>query len=123
MMRSQSVFRLCGLLLVFTLAAPQLARAQSGPAVTRDPLWNGMLIGAGVGAAAGMLFAPQALCGAHDTECSVIVRAVIGIPALAGGIGIGALVDGLSNRSATVPFRDGRTVKPKLSGVQMTVTF
>jgi hypothetical protein len=122
-MRSRSVFRRGGLLLILTLAAPHLAHAQSGQSGTRDPLWNGMLIGAGVGAAAGMLFAPQALCGSHDTECSVIVRTVIGIPALAGGIGIGALVDGLSSRDAAVPVRDGRSVTPKLSGVQMTVKF
>jgi hypothetical protein len=45
-----------------------------------------------------MLIAPQALCGAHDTECSTIVRVAIGLPAIAGGVGIGALVDGLMSR-------------------------
>jgi hypothetical protein len=75
-----------------------------------------MLIGAGVGAAAGMLFAPPALCGSDDTECSVIVRTVIGIPALAGGIGVGVLVDGLSNRSADCaiprrPYRQAEIVR------------
>ena len=122
-MRYRSLLRLCALLFVLTLAVPHLALAQSGPAATRDSLWNGMLIGAGIGAAAGMLLAPQALCGGHDTECAVIVRAAIGIPAVAGGIGIGALVDGLASREATVPGRAGGAAKPRLSGVQMTVRF
>src|SRR5690349_5301289 len=65
MMRYRSVFRLCLLLLVITLAVPQLAHAQSAQSGKRDRLWNGMLIGAGVGAVAGMLVAPQALCGSN----------------------------------------------------------
>ena len=115
--------RLCLLLVVITLAVPYVASAQPSQKNDRDSLWNGMLIGAGVGAAAGMLFAPQALCGSHDTECAVIVRAAVGLPVLAGGIGIGALVDGLMSRDGTVPFPNGRAAKPKLSGVQLTVRF
>ena len=122
-MRNRCVLRLCLLLLVATLAVPNLAGAQTSSSGDRDKLWNGMLIGAGVGAVAGMLVAPQALCGSHDTECAVIVRAAIGLPAIAGGIGIGALVDGLTSRDATVPFTNGRGRKPKLSGVQMTIRF
>jgi hypothetical protein len=59
-----------------------------------------MLIGAGIGAAVGMLVMPQMMCGAHDTECSTIVRAVIGLPAIAGGLGIGALVDAVNKKDA-----------------------
>jgi len=72
----------------------------------RDSLVNGMLIGAGIGAVAGMLVAPPAFCGAHDTECATIVRVAIGLPAIAGGIGVGALVDALHNdaRPAGVAF-------------------
>ena len=66
----------------------------------RDSLANGMLIGAGIGAAVGMLVMPQMLCGAHDTECSTIVRAVIGLPSIAGGLGIGALVDAVNKKDA-----------------------
>lgn len=122
-MRDRSIFRLCLLLIVMTLAVPYAANAQALQKNDPDSLWNGMLIGAGVGAAAGMLFAPQALCGSHDTECAVIVRAAIGLPVLAGGIGIGALVDGLMRRDGTEPFPNGRAEKPKLSGVQLTVRF
>jgi hypothetical protein len=66
----------------------------------RDSLVNGMLIGAGIGAAAGMLVAPRAFCGAHDTECATIVRVAIGLPAIAGGLGVGALVDALNKDDA-----------------------
>lgn len=97
-MRHRFVARLFVLLLIMMLAVPQLAQAQTASRPKGDRLWNGMLIGAGVGAVAGMLIAPQALCGSHDTECAVIVRAAIGLPAIAGGIGIGALVDGLTSR-------------------------
>jgi hypothetical protein len=72
---------------------------QRDPSNDRDSLWNGMLIGAGIGAAVGMLIAPPAFCGGqHDTECATIVRAAIGLPAIAGGIGLGALIDGLQSR-------------------------
>ena len=65
-----------------------------------DSLANGMLIGAGIGAAIGMLVLPQTMCGGHDTECATIVRAAVGLPVIAGGIGIGALVDGLHKQRA-----------------------
>ena len=116
-MRSRSAFRLCLLLLAISLAVPHLAHAQSAQGGKRDRLWNGMLIGAGVGAVAGMLVAPQALCGSNDTECAVIVRAAIGLPAIAGGIGIGALIDGLNSRSPSAQRGFG------VRGLQMTVRF
>ena len=123
-MRHRSVFRLCALLLVLTLAVPNLALAQANQNNDRDRLWNGMLIGAGIGAAVGMLFAPPALCGGgHDTECAMIVRATLGFGSIAAGVGIGALVDGLQSRDASTQLPSGRAVKPRLSGVQMTVRF
>ena len=123
-MRRRCVVRLCLLLLVVTLAVPSVARAQSNQNNDRDRLWNGMLIGAGIGAAVGMLVAPPAFCGGgHDTECAMIVRATIGLGSIAGGVGIGALVDGLQQRDASMPFANGRASRPRLSGVQMTVRF
>jgi hypothetical protein len=123
-MRHRFVLRLCGLLFVLTLAVPNLASAQTARGGNRDRLWNGMLIGAGVGAAVGMLMAPPAFCGGgNDTECATIVRATIGLASIAGGIGIGALVDGLTNRDAAVPFDNGRARRPRVSGLQMTVRF
>jgi len=120
MMRSRSVFRLCLVLVMLTLAWPAQAHAQSK---TGDSLRNGILIGAGVGAVVGMVLAPPAFCGGNDSECAAIVRVAIGLPAIAGGVGIGALVDGLHKRDSAVPFTNGRSTKPRLSGVQMTVRF
>ena len=57
-MRYRSVFRLCLVLMVITLAWPAQAHAQGK---SGDRLWNGTLIGASVGAAVGMLIAPPAL--------------------------------------------------------------
>lgn len=107
-----------------TLAVPNLALAQSSAAKDRDRLWNGMLIGAGIGAAVGMLIAPPAFCGGgHDTECAMIVRATIGLGSIAAGVGIGALVDGLQRRDATLPFGATRPRQPRLSGMQVSVRF
>jgi hypothetical protein len=122
-MRHRFVLRLCLLLLVITLSLPTLAQAQTRQRSDRDRLWNGMLIGAGIGAAVGMLIAPPAFCGGHDTECAAIVRATIGLGSLAGGIGVGALVDGLMSRDAAVPFDKGRARRPRVSGLQMRVRF
>ena len=119
-MRNRSVCRLGLLLLLITLTLPNLAQAQTNQSKDRDKLWNGMLIGAGIGAVVGMLVAPPAFCGNNDSECAAIVRVAIGLPAIAGGVGIGALVDGLQSRDASVPFR---ATKPRLSGVQMSVRF
>ena len=126
-MRNRSSFMLGLLLLVALLSMPTRAFAQGDSAAPlqlshavanvplpapqhtvfsqrdvrkRDSLANGMLIGAGIGAAVGMLVMPQVMCGAHDTECSTIVRAAIGLPAIAGGLGIGALVDAVNRKDA-----------------------
>ena len=122
-MRNRSVSRLSVLVLLVTLAIPDFANAQASDREDHDKLWNGMLIGEGIGAAVGMIVAPPAFCGGNDTECAAIVRATIGLASIAAGIGIGALVDGLHYRDATAPFAQGRRVKPRVSGVQMTLTF
>ena len=109
-----------GLLIVVTFANAGMTQAETNQAPLfqisqsqkRDSIWNGLLIGAGVGAVAGMLIAPPAFCGSHDSECATIVRVAIGLPAIAGGIGIGALVDGLQSRRTTA-----------LSGVQISWRF
>jgi hypothetical protein len=112
----------CPLLLAATLALPNIAHAQPRDTNDHDRLWNGMLIGAAIGAAVGMLIAPPAFCGGgHDTECATIVRATIGLGSIAAGVGVGALVDGLMSRDASMPFGNTRSPTPRLSGVQMTV--
>ena len=123
-MRHRSACRLGALLLVISLAVPNLAIAQTNQNNDRDRLWNGMLIGAGIGAAVGMLIAPPAFCGGgHDTECAMIVRATFGLGSIAAGVGIGALVDGLQSHDASMRLANGRAMKPRLSGAQMTVRF
>lgn len=123
-MRHRSASRLVVLLLLITLILPTVAQAQTNQRDDRDKLWNGILIGAGVGAAVGMLIAPPAFCGGrHDSECAMIVRATFGLASIAGGIGIGALVDGLQSRDASTPFRNGRATRPRLAGAQMIVNF
>ncbi len=125
-MRNRSLLRLGLLLLLAVLALPNRVAADDDsvplrsltqaamrlPAETpnnnvlfqngrrRDSLANGMLIGAGIGAVVGMLVVPQAMCGSNDSECTTIVRVVVGLPSIAGGLGIGALVDGLHKQNA-----------------------
>jgi hypothetical protein len=75
------------------------AAGQTEPAAkaarSSDSSWDGALIGAGIGVVAGMLVAPRVMCGPDDGECSAIVRAAIGLPSVAGGVGLGWLVDRL----------------------------
>ena len=81
-------------------ALPDAAFSQADVEPKRDSLANGMLIGGAIGVVAGMLVVPRVMCGANDSECSTIVRAAIGLPVIAGGVGIGALVDGLHKQGA-----------------------
>ena len=53
----------------------------------RDSVWDGALIGAGVGAASGYLWA-FGQCGTNDSECF----AIAGTVGIIGGAGIGAAV-------------------------------
>ncbi|MPZ17666.1 MAG: hypothetical protein GEV06_07125 [Luteitalea sp.] len=68
------------------------ARRQPPQVRQRDSIWNGVLIGAGVGAAGGFLWA-QNICDGNDSECSAIATPV-GVLAGAGiGTAVGAIVD------------------------------
>ena len=62
----------------------------------RDSVWDGLLIGGGIGAAGGYLWARH-LCGPNDPECF----AIAGTVGVLGGVGIGAtigaIVDALHN--------------------------
>jgi hypothetical protein len=117
------------ILLVAAAAVPAVAHAgdSADPAMSfqnnqsgrRDSLWNGVLIGAAAGVVAGMLIAPPAFCGSHDSECATIVRVAVGLPAIAGGIGIGALVDGLNSRDD----RLGSPAGPRRRGAGVAVTW
>ena len=60
----------------------------------RDSVWNGLLIGAGVGAAGGALWGLKT-CGSNDDECFAIAGPV-GIISGAGiGAAVGAVADAL----------------------------
>jgi hypothetical protein len=134
-MRNLSILTLC--LLVLIAGVPSVATAQVKIARAsflsdntsvqraendRDSLWSGMLIGAGVGAAVGMLIAPPAMCPGNDTECATIVRVVIGLPAIVGGLGVGALVDGLMSRSHR-PGQTNRGAGVRPIGIRFTTSF
>ena len=65
----------------------QNARVTSGQ---RDSIWNGLLIGAGIGAVGGYVWARNE-CGSNDAECSAITNPV----GILVGAGIGAAVGGI----------------------------
>jgi hypothetical protein len=92
--------------------------------------WDGMLIGAGAGIAAGLLWT-RAECG-NDTECAFYTR-LVGVPVFgAAGLGGGALIDFAIRRYDTI-YAGGTTtglmlrVSPLLairgSGVLITASF
>ena len=62
----------------------------------RDSVWNGLLIGAGVGAGAGYVWA-RSQCGGNDAECSAITNPVGIIVGGAIGAAVGAILDAFSH--------------------------
>jgi hypothetical protein len=72
--------------------APSAAAARRNRPQTsgRDSVWNGLLIGAGIGAGGGYLWARN-ICGSNDAECFAITKPV----GVLGGAGIGAAVGAL----------------------------
>lgn len=76
---------------------PPAPGAQAGQG---DSLTNGMLTGALAGAAVGMWYVPKANCNEDDRECPTALRLAVGIPAIAAGAALGALVDRMVGRQA-----------------------
>jgi hypothetical protein len=116
-------------LLVF--AATPVDAQSSSSAPRSDSLWNGLLIGAVAGGLGGFVFAPRMICGSNDTECSTIVKVAIGLPAFAGGIVTGGLIDKFNNQGHTV-WKSGSGLKevtlgpvlgPGASGIRVGVRF
>jgi hypothetical protein len=60
----------------------------------RDSVWDGLLIGAGIGGAGGYFWARN-LCGSNDQECSAVANPVGILGGAAIGGTIGAIVDAL----------------------------
>jgi hypothetical protein len=90
-------------ILTIALGVPSGASAQTTSTQKHDSLWDGVLIGAVVGTAVGMFVMPPAFCGRNDSECSAIVRVVIGLPSIGVGIGVGALADHLHHQRGMGP--------------------
>jgi len=73
---------------------PPLLNAQRAAGARRDSVWNGTLIGAGIGAAGGTVWGLNT-CGRNDSECFAIAGPV-GIVVGAGiGAAVGAIADAL----------------------------
>jgi hypothetical protein len=72
-------------------------RRPAGPqtATSQDPLWNGMAVGAAIGGIIGIGVVPASECKPSNPECPALLRVGVGIPAVAGGAAIGALIDKL----------------------------
>jgi hypothetical protein len=90
---------------------PSVAHAQRAPLTTgSDSIANGLAIGAAIGAVGGFIIAPYLFCGTgfDDTECTTIVRVVIGVPILAGGLLAGGLIDKYHVRGPVI-WKDGRS--------------
>lgn len=74
-----------------------------------DSVANGLAIGGALGAVGGFIVAPYLFCGNgfDDTECTTIVRVVIGVPILAGGLLAGGLIDKYHVRGPVI-WKDAR---------------
>ena len=70
-----------------SVSAIRPVRSQAVIKSRRDSVWDGLLIGAGIGAAGGYLWARH-ICGSNDPECF----AIAGTVGVLGGVGIGATI-------------------------------
>lgn len=75
-----------------SISAMRPARVQLAGSVRRDSVWNGLLIGAAIGAVGGWIWARN-LCGSNDSECFAIAAPV----GMLGGGGIGAAVGAIAD--------------------------
>jgi hypothetical protein len=72
---------------------PPLMKAREGASPQRrDSVWNGALIGAGIGGVGGAVWGRQ-MCGSNDSECFAIAGPV----GILGGAGIGAAVGAIAD--------------------------
>jgi hypothetical protein len=76
---------------VSTIRPARLQRVFGAP---RDSVWDGLLIGAGIGGGLGYVWARN-ICGSNDKECSAITNPVGILGGAAIGGAIGAIVDAL----------------------------
>jgi hypothetical protein len=83
-----------------TLKRPRASASSSRPASGSDRVWEGMLIGAAVGAVIGAGIVPATNCKPSNPECPARLRIGVGIPATAAGAALGALVDGLIRQAS-----------------------
>ena len=71
---------------------PLAAARQNAPKERRDSVWNGVLIGAGIGGGGGYIWARN-ICGSNDDECF----AIAGPAGMITGIGIGAAIGAVAD--------------------------
>ena len=82
-----------GMVLPEPRSLPALVRVQQNvPDRRRDSVWNGALIGAGIGAGGGYIWARN-ICGTTDDECF----AIAGPAGILSGIGIGAAIGAVAD--------------------------
>ena len=80
---------------VASVSAIHAARSQAViKSGQRDSVWDGLLIGAGIGAASGYVWARN-ICGPNDPECLAIAGTVGVLGGTGIGAAIGAIVDAL----------------------------
>jgi hypothetical protein len=91
------------------------ATPPQAPPRRKDPLWNGVVIGAGLGAVVG------ALVGASAFECSECtgfnVPLTFGVIGAGAGAGIGAGIDAVLHQRSPLPHLPGRARRVNVSPV------
>jgi hypothetical protein len=79
--------------LVIAMPREDFSRSQNVQSGRRDSVWNGALIGAGVGAVGGYVWARNICGGTDDTECFLISGSV----GILSGVGIGAIIGAVAD--------------------------
>jgi hypothetical protein len=87
------------------------------PAKHIDPVWNGVLIGAGAGAVGAWVFT-RANCGppGYDDECTAIAAVAGTSIFVPGGMLVGGIIDRLINKTLPPGATSRTSVVPTLSG-------
>ena len=97
-----------------------------------ESAWNGVLIGAAVGAASGLV-AMSASCGSNDSECAAIAGLAFIPTFTGGGAALGAILDKLHSKYDPVYLQQTSLQRPRLRvtpvaaklvrGVRVSVSF
>jgi hypothetical protein len=115
-MRFSTISALLMMLMFASAASAAQPQTTLKPEKHIDSLWNGALIGAGVGAASAWVFT-RANCGprGYDNECSAIAGLVGTAIFVPGGAIAGAIIDRLINKTLPPGAAAHTSVGPMLS--------